>query len=126
MKTLVQKFETEQKEFLAFLKSRLNLFHLSNVFFRDIHYGVMAYLEMKQLALRYDKAERLTREIVEDLQTRGILRAIDHQTFTLTYPEFKKPPVKIAPAAPAKPAAPAAPKPAAPATTATPAATGQV
>ncbi len=123
MKTLVQKFENEQKEFLAFLKSRLNLFHLSNVFFRDIHYGVMAYLEMKNLRTRYDKAEQLTHEIVEGLEKKGILRAIDHQTFTLIYPEFKKPLVKAAPATPAKPAASAAPKPTA---TASPPVTGQV
>jgi hypothetical protein len=114
MNTLTEKFEKEQKEFLNFLKGKFNLFHQSNVFFRDIHYGVMAYLEMKNLRTPYARAEQLTREIVTGLQQKGIFHAIDHQTFTLIYPEFKKPPVKVAPAAPAKPAvaAPAAAKPA--------------
>lgn len=105
-------FEKEQKEFLGFLKSRSMLFHLSNVFFRDIHYGVMAYLEMKHLRYGYTEAEQLTKHIVEDLEQQGILRRIDALTFTLVYPAFKKPPVK--PAAPAaRPAPPAAAKPAA-------------
>jgi len=104
MNTLTERFEKEQKEFLNFLRGKFNLFHQSNVFFRDIHYGVMAYLEMKNLRTPYAKAEQLTREIVAGLQKKGIFRTIDLQTFTLIYPEFKKPPVKVAPAAPAKPA----------------------
>lgn len=111
MKALIEKFEKEQKEFLSFLKGKFNLFHQSNVFFRDIHYGVMAYLEMKNLKTPYARAERLTREIVAALQQKGIFRAIDHQTFTLIYPEFKKPAVKASPAAPAKPAAAPAARP---------------
>lgn len=120
METLTQKFEKEQKEFLTFLKSRLNLFHQSNVFFRDIHYGVMAYLEMNNLRTSYTKAEELTRDIMGGLEKKGILLPIDRQTFVLMYPDFKKPAVKKpAPAAPAKPvaAAPAKPAQSAPART---------
>lgn len=111
METLAQRLDKEQNELLTFLKGRFNLFHLSNVFFRDIHYGVMAYLEMKDLKTPYARAEKVTREIVDALQQKGILRAIDNQTFTLIYPEFKKPAVKPALSAPAKPTAPAAAKP---------------
>ena len=39
-------FTEQQKEFLEFLKTRYNLFHASNVFFRDLHYGVMTFLEL--------------------------------------------------------------------------------
>jgi|SRR3990172_2638771 len=113
MDSRTEKFEKEQKEFLSFLKSRLNLFHQSNVFFRDIHYGVMAYLEMNNLHTPYTRAENLTRGVVVMLERKGILLRIDHQTFVLIYPEFKKPAVKPAPAAPAKPGATAPAKPAA-------------
>ncbi len=110
--TLRTIFEKEQKEFLVFLKNRSMLYHLSNVFFRDFHYGVMSYLEMKNIRYGYTEAEALTRWLVETLENQGILRAIDRQTFTLLYPEFKKPPVKPAapkPAAPSPAAAKAAP-----------------
>ena len=33
-----------QKDFLKYLKSKFPLYHLSNIFFRDFHYGVMNYL----------------------------------------------------------------------------------
>lgn len=111
MEILRKKFDDEQKQFLNFLKGRYNLFHMSNVFFRDIHYGVMAYLEMNNLGTSYASAETLTRSVVDGLAKKGILLQIDPQTFVLTYPEFKKPAV-VKPA-PAKPAAPASAIPAA-------------
>ncbi|MBI2618493.1 MAG: hypothetical protein HYW57_00245 [Ignavibacteriales bacterium] len=92
-----------QKDFLNFLRTKYALFHLSNVFFRDLHYGVMAYLDLKQIRYRYSEAEDLTRRLVESWQTQEILRKIDARAYMLNYPDFKKPPVK--PAAPAKPAA---------------------
>lgn len=98
-----------KKDLLQFLKAKYSLFHLSNVFFRDLHYGVTAYLSWKRSAPRYTEAEELTKRLVADWTSEGLLREVGNQAFVLNYPEFKKPPVK--PAAPAKPAA----KPAAPA-----------
>ena len=109
MDTLTNILEKEQKEFLNFLKSRSMLYHLSNVFFRDIHYGVMAYLEMKNIRYKYTEAEKATTALIEEFERQDILRRLDRQTFMLNYPAFKKPAVK--PAAPAKPAAAAKPAP---------------
>lgn len=102
-----------QKDLLSFLKTKYKLFHLSNVFFRDIHYGVMSFLEWKDKPLQYAAAETLTKQLIEKLEVGGVLKSVDRQAFVLQYPEFKKPQVKQA--APAKPAAPAA-KPSSPAT----------
>ncbi len=111
-------FEEKRGDFLKFLKAKYHLYHLSNVFFRDMHYGVMAYLELNKIKFKYLEAEELTRKVIDQLEDANILRKIDKLTWVLTFAEFKKPVVK--PAAPAKPAAPkpaaAAPKPAAPAT----------
>jgi hypothetical protein len=115
---LIGLFESNQKEFLAFLKSKYQLYHLSNVFFRDIHYGVMAYLEYKGMKQRYTAAEEITSKVIESLEKKDILRRISRTAWMLNYPEFKKPAVK--PAAPAKPAAAASPKPAQPAAAAAP------
>lgn len=110
-------FEEKRIDFLKFLKAKYHLYHRSNVFFRDIHYGVMAYLELNKIKFKYLEAEELTRKVIEALEEGNILTRIDKLTWVLNYPEFKKPVVKPpAPAkpaaAPAKPAAPAAPKPA--------------
>lgn len=95
-----------RKEVLLFLKGRYLLFHLSNVFFRDLHYGVMAYFEMKRIKCTYIDAELITRNWIESLEQANIFKRIDGGSWMLNYPEFKKPAVK--PAVAAKPVAPAA------------------
>ncbi len=112
-----------QKDILSFLKTRYHLYHLSNVFFRDIHYGVMAYLEWKGKSAPYTPTEKLAQALVDSYVKAGILANVARNAFALNYPEFKKPAVK--PAAPAKPAAPpAAQRPAVPPPTAKPAVAG--
>ncbi|HEY4612961.1 MAG TPA: hypothetical protein VII11_08275 [Bacteroidota bacterium] len=106
-------FVDKRVDFLKFLKVKYHLYHLSNVFFRDLHYGVMAYLELNKIKFKYLEAEELTRKVIESLEDANILKKVDKLTWVLHYPEFKKPLVK--PAAPAKPVA----KPAAPAATQT-------
>ncbi|GJQ20608.1 MAG: hypothetical protein HBSIN02_09630 [Bacteroidia bacterium] len=91
-----------KKELLNFLKARYSLYHLSNVFFRDIQYGVSAFLEWKSRKPRYSEAEALAQRLVADWVAEGILEMISTQAFVLKYPEFKKPSTK--PAVPAKPA----------------------
>ena len=95
-----------QKDFLKFLKTRFHLYHLSNVFFRDIHYGVMAYLSLNNMDHKYTKTEELTHKVIESLEKANILKDVGRLAWLLVYPEFKKPMVK--PAAPAKPAVPPA------------------
>ncbi len=98
------------KDFMLYLKSRYSLFHLSNVFFRDIHYGIMSYLETKRVKLGYGQAEQLAGRLIEELERSNILKPIKGGSWMLNYSEFRKPPAK--PEAPPKPAA-AAPRPAA-------------
>ncbi|HWP81224.1 MAG TPA: hypothetical protein VNN76_01060 [Bacteroidota bacterium] len=107
MSDLLKLFTDKRKEFLNFLKSRYHLYHLSNVFFRDMHYGVMAFLAMNGTKVKYTQAEELTKKVIESLEQANILVKADRLAWVLTYPDFKKPPVK--PAAPAKPSTPAKP-----------------
>jgi hypothetical protein len=91
-----------QKEFLEFLKSRFQVIHESNVFFRDLHYGVMGYLAMKNLSSRYSESEEVTRKVVQSFVEGRLLIPIDTQTWMLNYPAFKKASSK--PVIPSKPA----------------------
>jgi len=96
--------------FLASLKAKYQLYHASNVFFRDLHFGVIAFLESKKIRLTYSSSEDLTREVIRALEASGILRKIDDRSWLLEYPEYRKESTKPVPAekaaAPAKPAAP--------------------
>ena len=84
------------KEVLRYLKIRFPVFHLSNVFFRDIHYGIMEYLRERKMPVRYPDAEKIARTFIEKLEHEKILRQMDHQTWMVQYVDFRTPQVKAA------------------------------
>lgn len=96
MDNILKLFLDNQKEFLKFLKSKYKLVHLSNVFFRDIHYGVMAYLEMNGINLKYLEAEELAARLVATLEQSNVLKRINDRTWMLNYGEFALPRTKKA------------------------------
>lgn len=96
-----------EKEVLAFIRSHYPMYHLSNIFFRDIQYGIQKLFERRGEKLNYANAEKVARAFVEKLEKNKIFNKIDNQSWVLNYPEYKKP--TVIPAAPAKPAPGAAP-----------------
>ena len=96
-----------QKEVLTFLKSQYPLYHLSNIFFRDMQYGIRTMFERKGEKVSYSDGEKMAQAFVEKMEKEKIFNRIDRQTWALNYPEYKKP--VVMPAAPAKPAPGAAP-----------------
>jgi len=93
------------KEVLRYLKTRFPVYHLSNVFFRDIHYGIIEYLRDRRMSVRYSDAEKIARAFIEKLDHEKILRQLDHQTWMVQYADFRTPKAKVGapvPAAPAK------------------------
>ncbi len=103
---MAKMFVEKQNEFLNFLKTRFSVFHESNLFFRDLHYGVMAFLQMNELPNRYSPTEELTKEIITAYESTKVFVRIDDRSWMLNYLPFKKPTVKAA--TPVKPASPAA------------------
>jgi hypothetical protein len=100
---------THSGDFLPFLKSRVPVFHLSNVFFRDIHYSVIAFAAEHGVRVGYTEAEDIAHRLIERLEKDRALLPIDKQSWSVNKEAFRKPNTKPAgPAAPAKPAAPAA------------------
>ena len=83
------------------------MYHLSNIFFRDVQYGILKMFERRGEKVSYPLAERIAKEFVEKLEKEKVLSRIDQQSWVLHYPEYKKPVVAPAPAA--KPAPGAAP-----------------
>ncbi len=86
--SLLNLLKNEEKTFLRYLKSKYPLFHRSNVFFRDIQFGIKHYLENREIKLKYTESEILAHEFIQYLITKGILKKIDEQIFLLNYPEF--------------------------------------
>jgi hypothetical protein len=83
-----------QTEFLKYLKSKFTLIHLSNVFFRDFHYGVLSYLEEHGMKTGYSEGESVARQVGSKFEESGIFKKIDYQAWLLNYPEFALPRVE--------------------------------
>lgn len=88
---------------LEFLKSKYPLYHMSNVFFRDVQYGIQTMLYRKGMSVGYSDAEQIARAFVEQLEKKKILNPIDRQSWMLNHVQFKKP--TVAPPPSSKPAA---------------------
>ncbi|MFI5252557.1 MAG: hypothetical protein ACHQQQ_09040 [Bacteroidota bacterium] len=87
----IEEITSHTSDFLRFIKTKFTLIHQSNVFFRDLHYGVIAYLESKGKKVRYLIGEQIAKEVASDLEKKGIFKKIDHQSWLLNYPEFALP-----------------------------------
>lgn len=96
----------DKTEFLRYLKAKFTLIHDSNIFFRDLHYGVMNYVKEKlKKKLKYLEAEQLTYTIALEFEKQGVFKKMDNRTWLLNYPEFALPRPAAKPASsPAKPA----------------------
>ncbi len=101
-----------QTEVLQYLRGCFPMYHNSNLFFRDIQYGVQKLLKEHGEPVSLAEAEQRAAEFCKALQQQRILIPIDDHTWTLNYPPFRTPERKKAP----EPPKPAAPKPEKPGT----------
>ncbi len=103
MKNEITIITRNKEEFVRHLKSKFLLFHLSNIFFRDIHYGIISFAESKGKRISYGHAEELAYGIIRNLEESAILKPIKPGSWMLNYPQFRKPLAKPEPAAKAAP-----------------------
>ncbi len=101
MNTQLEHIIGNKEDFIHHLKSRFELYHLSNVFFRDIQYGIMSFAEGKGVKVTYGQAEEAATTLIRDLEASRTLKLIKAGSWMLNYPAFRKPSTKpsAAPAA---------------------------
>lgn len=90
-KSIAKYFEQLKNEhtiLLNFLRAKYPLFHNSNFFFRDFHYGIKRYLEKKGIFMSYDKAERLAKELAVYFESHGIFIRTNDLGWKINYSEF--------------------------------------
>jgi hypothetical protein len=64
---------------------------MSNVFFRDLVYGVSEYLAKRNVKVGFTEAETIAHEVITNFEKRGMLRRVNAQGWVVTYPEFTTP-----------------------------------
>jgi hypothetical protein len=94
MATHYSAYTIPHEEFLTFMKSKFQLYHLSNVFFRDLQYGVIEFLQRRGFSVKYGDSEAAANEVISALEEKNILKKLDGQTWLLNYPSFKIIPMK--------------------------------
>lgn len=77
-----------QVEFLLFMRTRTPLYHLSNLFLRDLHFSVMEFLKKKNVSIGQTEAEKVAREIALHLEKKNVLKKLNSNTWVLNYPDF--------------------------------------
>ncbi|NUN68753.1 MAG: hypothetical protein HUU02_03480 [Bacteroidetes bacterium] len=77
-----------QVEFLNFWRTRAQLIHLSNVFFRDLHFAVMEFLKKKKVRVGMTEAETVAREVALHFEKRNIFKKLNMQTWMLNYADY--------------------------------------
>ncbi len=92
MKKIVNKYleqlKSEQQIFLSYLKAKFPVFHNSNFFFRDLHYGVKGYFEKKGKGMCYTDSQELATKYAEYLEEQGIFVKTSANTWKVDMPEF--------------------------------------
>ncbi|MDI6803829.1 MAG: hypothetical protein QME58_08285 [Bacteroidota bacterium] len=78
-------------EFLKYLKFKFSLYHKSNIFLRDVHYGVIHFLKEKNINVSHSKSEVISSEVLKYYEKENILKKIDSRTWMLNYEEFITP-----------------------------------
>lgn len=84
-------YEIVEKDYqlvLGYLKAKFPLFHNSNLFFRDFQYGIMRFLEKKNIYLKYPEAEEIARKLGNYLEQKGTFIPVNKMGWKLNYPEF--------------------------------------
>lgn len=75
-------------EFLQFMRSRAPMFHLSNIFFRDLHFAAYEFLKKKKVSIGQTEAEQVAREIALHLEKKNVIKKLNSQTWVLYYPDY--------------------------------------
>ncbi|MEI7812034.1 MAG: hypothetical protein WCJ01_06365 [Ignavibacteria bacterium] len=71
--------------FLNFMKEKYPFYHNSNVFLKDMQYGIKHFFEKRNLKLGYAKTEAITDKLLTMLESRGTLRKLNKNTWILNF-----------------------------------------
>lgn len=78
----------EKNQILNFLRARFPVFHNSNIFFRDLQYGIRSYFEKKGIKISYPEAENFANDFANMLESEKVFIRINHQSWKVNYPDY--------------------------------------
>ena len=71
--------------FFRFIAERVPVFTGSNVFLRDIQYGIKFFFEKKNIKLKYAETEKLAFEFASELSVKNDLMKYNNNTWKVNF-----------------------------------------
>jgi hypothetical protein len=88
LKKHIDEIKNDPSGFLKFLKLQFPLFHNSNLFFRDLQYGLEKFMRHKDTDLVYSESEEMARELSTYFEKEGVFVKIKDGAWKINYPQF--------------------------------------
>lgn len=96
MKTTDQKLNhlvSNQEVVFEFLREKFPIFYNSNIFLRDIQYGIMTYFERKDITISYPLAEELALKFTSSMESQKIIKRLSANTWLINF-KFNDPEIQ--------------------------------
>lgn len=77
----VEFLKQNQELFFNFLREKYPIFNNSNIFLRDIQYGVKSFFEKRDIKLNYKRLEYITDSIIKLYEEENILQRLTKNTW---------------------------------------------
>ena len=74
-----------KKGFFNFMNENYTIFKHSNLFFRDLQYAIISYLELKEYPVKYAEAEKLAQKFISELVNSKDLDQIDYKSWRINF-----------------------------------------
>ncbi|RJP64175.1 MAG: hypothetical protein C4539_15010 [Ignavibacteriales bacterium] len=81
-----QVFLSNSNLFFNYLKERYPVFNNSNIFLRDIQYGVKSFFEKRGIKLSYSDCEILADEIIKVFESQNIFQKLTKNSWKVNFP----------------------------------------
>jgi len=78
---------TNSDLFFNYLKEKYPVFNNSNVFLRDIQYGVRAFFEKRGIKLSYSNTEFLADEVIKVFESQNIFQKLTKNCWKVNFPK---------------------------------------
>jgi hypothetical protein len=82
-----QIFLSNSSLFFNYLKERYPVFNNSNIFLRDIQYGVKSFFEKKGIKLPYSDSEIYADEIIKVFESQNIFQKLTNNCWKVNFPK---------------------------------------
>lgn len=81
----LEELKNNQEMFFNFMKEKYHIFYNSNIFSRDLQYGIKQFFEKKDIKISYPISEELMKKFSEFLEDKGDLTKLNYNSWRVNF-----------------------------------------